>query len=266
MQSKSNKKLWWEEDYGFFGDFYMQGDDSVEGYLENKKMTLKERTDEEVQGIIRLCSLKKGDKVLDCPCGYGRHSIGLAEKDFSVVGVDINSTELNIAKKRAKSERANIKFVKKNMLNLKYHNEFDAVINMFYSFGFFDSDKDNLKALKNFYNSVKKGGIFLMHTDVNMPRVVAGKFREYEKRPLKNGGCLRIVEFFNQETKRNHGIWIIEKGNKVKMKDYSVRVYTDVEFINLCKQVGFSDVKVYSNWNGEEYTSDSEDMIVVAKK
>ena len=266
MNIKNNKKLWWEEGYGFFGEFYMQGDNSVEGYLEAKKMTLEERTAEEVKGIIKLCSIKPGSDILDCPCGYGRHSIGLAKSGIKIVGVDINSFELAIARKNTKENGMTVRFVRDSMLNLKYKNKFDAVINMFYSFGFFASDKENLKVLKNFYNALKKDGVFLMHTDVNMPRVIAGKFREYEKRPLKNSGYLRQVEFFNQKTKRNYGIWIIEKGDKVEMKDYSVRVYTENEFTDLCKQAGFSEVKVYSDWNGKEYSSDSEDMIVVAKK
>jgi len=93
-------KDWWSEKSGFFGKFYMTGDDSIEGYHEFEKMSQDERTAEEVRGVIRLCNLKNGEKVLDCPCGWGRHSIMLAKKGFNVVGSDINDFELNIASKR----------------------------------------------------------------------------------------------------------------------------------------------------------------------
>ena len=260
------KKNWWKEEYGFFGKFYMAGDDSIEGYYEDKKMTLNERTKEEVNGVIKLVSLKKGNKILDCPCGYGRNSIQLAKMGFEVVGSDLNSYELDIAKKEADKMKVKVKFVKENMINLKYKEEIDCVVNLDYSFGFFENDSENFKVLVNFFNSLKKGGKFLMHTDVNVPRVLAGKFREFEKRNLSGGGFLRQVEFYNSKTKRNYGVWIIEKYGKVEMKEYSVRVYTKEEFAFMCKKAGFSEVKVYSDWNGKEYTTDSQNMIVVATK
>ena len=47
----------WREDYGFFGDFYMDGDNSKEGYLIGKKQNLGERTITEVDGIVKILEL-----------------------------------------------------------------------------------------------------------------------------------------------------------------------------------------------------------------
>lgn len=260
----NNKSPWWSEEYGFFGKFYVEGDNSKEGFLIEKKQSLRERTLEEVDGVIRLLSLEKGAHILDCPCGYGRHSIELAGRGFNVIGCDINSAHLAIAKENSKTTKT--KFIKKSMLNLDFKEEFDAVINMFYSFGFFETDKENEKVLKNFFDSLKKGGRFLMHTDVNVPRMLAGKFKEYEKRPLAGGGFLRQIEFYHPPTKRNHGVWVLEKNDKVEIKEYSVRVFTKEEFVALCKKVGFGDVKVYADWKGTRYSEDSEEMMIVATK
>ncbi|MCX6804209.1 MAG: methyltransferase domain-containing protein [Candidatus Diapherotrites archaeon] len=257
---------WWTENSGFFGKFYMQGDNSIEGYNDSKKMTLSERTNEETQGIIKLCSLRKGDKVLDCPCGYGRHSISLANAGLKVIGVDLNSYELNTAIKEAAKQKVKVNFVKECMLKVNYSEKFDLVINMFYSFGFFDNDLDNFTVLKNFYNALKKGGRFLMHTDGNIPQIISGQNKEFEKRPLTNGGVLRQVEFYNKETNRNYGIWIIEKGGLVEAKEYSVRFYSIEEFEYLCKKAGFKEVKFYSDWTGKPYDTDSKDMICIAIK
>ena len=54
-------------------------------------------------------------------------------------------------------------------------------------------------------------------------------------------------------------------GNEIK-KDYSMRVYTKEEFIDLCKQVGFMSFEAYGDWGKTPYSEDSEDMIIVAKK
>jgi 2-polyprenyl-3-methyl-5-hydroxy-6-metoxy-1,4-benzoquinol methylase len=134
------KNQWWSEKYGFFGKHYLGGDNSRDGYLAVKKQTLEERTATEVAGIIRLLDLKEKQKILDVPSGYGRHSIELAKKGLIITGSELNSVHLNKAKQKAKKENLAIKFVKENMIDIKYDREFDAVINVFYSFGFFETD------------------------------------------------------------------------------------------------------------------------------
>lgn len=260
-------KPWWSEEYGFFGKHYLEGDDSKNGYLIEKKQTLEERTKIEVEGIINIFNLKGGENILDIPSGYGRHSIGLAQKGFDVTGVELNSIHLAEAIKNSEPLKQRPEFVKGNMINIDYKEKFDVIINMFYSFGFFDTDEENNKVLENFYRALKPGGRFLMHTDVNIPRVLSGKYKEDEIRELESGNTLRVIDKYNPKDKRIYGSWIIKdkNDNEVK-KDYSVRVYTKEEFIEICKSVGFQKFEVYGDWNKIPYTEESEDMIVVAEK
>jgi Mycolic acid cyclopropane synthetase len=88
---------WWHSDGGFFGREYMRGDDSHEGFLTAQQLDLQARTRREVDGITKLLNLSIGALVLDCPCGYGRHSIELAARGLSVVGIDINEEHLAAA-------------------------------------------------------------------------------------------------------------------------------------------------------------------------
>lgn len=258
---------WWSEEYGFFGEHYLEGDNSQEGYLIAQKQSLEDRTNTEVEGVVQLLNLKNKQKVLDVPSGYGRHSIGLAKRGFCVTGVELNSVHLNRAIENAKKEGAHVNFVKENMIDLDYNKEFDAVINMFYSFGFFETDEENTKVLRNFYNSLKLGGKLLFHTDVNIPRVISGKYREDETRHLASGKTLRIIDKYNPKNKRIYGTWIIkDRDGKENKKDYSVRVYSQKEFIELCKQVGFKSFETYADWDKNPYSEESEDMIIVAQK
>jgi SAM-dependent methyltransferase len=261
-----NKTEWWQPDAGFFGDFYLEGDDSKQGYLIEVQQTLEVRTKTEVAGVIRLLDIPEGGSILDCPCGYGRHSIELGKQRFKVTGVDINSVHLQKAIQSIRPDQRNLDFRLSNMLELNFNSNFEAIINMFYSFGFFESDQENVSVLQNFYKALKPGGKFLMHTDVNIPRIINGKYREDEKRDLESGGSLRIIDKYNSETKRIDGTWIIEKDGEIVQKDYSVRVYTREEFEEMCLRNGFSSVVTYSNWNGDLYSEDSEDMIVIATK
>jgi cyclopropane fatty-acyl-phospholipid synthase-like methyltransferase len=263
----NNDTQWWSEEYGFFGEHYIEGDNSKEGYLIAQKQTLEERTIKEVDGIINVLDLKGGEHILDIPSGYGRHSIRLAQKGFAVTGSELNSIHLNKAIENAKLAEVEVSFNQENMINISYDNKFDAVINMFYSFGFFNTDEENNKVLKNFYDALKPGGKFLFHTDVNIPRIISGKYREDEVRNLTSGKTLRIIDKYNTKDKKIYGTWIIknEKGEEVK-RDYIVRVYTKEEFIDLCKQIGFISFDIYSDWDKTPYFEDSEDMIIVATK
>ncbi len=258
---------WWTEEAGFFGKHYLEGDNSREGYLIGQKQTLEQRTQAEAEGIIRLLDLKGEERILDVPSGYGRHSIALTRKGFKVTGVELNAVHLGEAIRSAEAAQVSPNFVKGNMIDIAHQEEFDAVINMFYSFGFFETDEENNKVLQNFYNALKKGGKFLFHTDVNIPRVLSGQYREDEMRNLASGKTLRIIDKYNPQDKRIHGTWIIKgTDGKEEKKDYSVRVYTKEEFINLCRQVGFTNFEVYSDWDKTPYSENSEDMIIIAQK
>jgi ubiquinone/menaquinone biosynthesis C-methylase UbiE len=260
------EKEWWEEDAGFFGRGYMEGDNSFEGYLE-QPLTLVERTESEVTGIINLLNLQPGQRVLDCPCGYGRHSIALAQRGLQVIGADINSEELQVAC-ACVSNLENVQFIKNDMRFLYFHDYFDAVVNMFYSFGFFKTDEENLQVLRNFYTALKPGGQFLMHTDVNIPRIMSGKYKSYERRRLCGGKELEIIDTYDADTKRINGIWNLLHPNGVteQLTPYSVRVYTQDEFASWCYDVGFKKVTTYGSWDYAPLTDDSEDMMIVVEK
>src|SRR3989338_8651260 len=175
------ENAWWSEEYGFFGKHYLEGDNSREGYLIGQ------------------------ERILDVPSGYGRHSIALAKKGFNITGVELNAVHLSEAIRNAEVAQVSPDFVKGNMIDISQREEFDAVINMFYSFGFFETDEENKRVLANFFNALKKGGKFLFHTDVNVPRVLAGKYKEDETRNLASGNTLRIIDKYNPRKKKLFG-------------------------------------------------------------
>ncbi len=72
----------------FFNANYIRGDNSEEGFTDDYR-TLEQRTKDEVNGVMNILNLSTGAKLLDVPCGYGRHSIELAFRGQDVTGVDI---------------------------------------------------------------------------------------------------------------------------------------------------------------------------------
>ena len=259
---------WWEDTGGFFGKLYAEADDSYEGFLK-KPQDMPVRIKQEIEGIERLCELKKGNVVLDCPCGYGRHSLGLAQKKYYVHGVDINSEHLGLAKQQAEKIKAEqCVFTQKDMRTLNFNNEFNAIINMFYSFGFFEKEEDDLLSIKNFYKALKPKGKFLMHTFITVPKIKAENYKKHDIRTLSSGNKLELFRDFDSKTKREVGEWSIlrKDGKRDKLAPYSMRIYTTDEFEVLCRKAGFSKVSFYGDWEGNPYKNESELLIAVATK
>ena len=116
----------------------------------------------EVEAALKLLGLKPKGRVLDLCCGPGRHSLELARRGFAVVGVDNTAGYIAEAKKRAKSEKLKVEFVKGDMRCFRRLGAFDAVINMFTAFGYFKNPRDDRRVLENIHRSLKPGGKLLM--------------------------------------------------------------------------------------------------------
>lgn len=107
-----------------------------------------EQTTKEVDFIVSTLDLEKGAKILDLACGHGRHSLELAKRGYRVTGVDYSEHFINIAKENAKKENVNVTYTQGDMREISYKDEFDAVVNIFTSFGYFKDDSDNVKVFK----------------------------------------------------------------------------------------------------------------------
>jgi ubiquinone/menaquinone biosynthesis C-methylase UbiE len=251
----------------FFGSFYKRGDSSLGGYLRDRKLTITERTTREVDGIIRLLGLNINHKLLDVPCGYGRHLRRFVEMGYNVTGVDIN---INFIDNLINDLGTNSNVFQGEMLKLPLEStQYDAVINMFFSFGFYDNDCDNIQCMREMYRVLKKSGQLLIHSDVNMKKIYDGSYLFNEERALSDGGKLLIGEKYDKETKRLNGVWTILKNTGVgEAYEYSMRVYSVDEYEMMGRCAGFRDVKVYGSFDiqNQYFDESSEEIIIVFQK
>lgn len=98
-------------------------------------------------------------KILDIACGKGRHSIYLNKKSFDVTGIDLSEQSIKYAKE---FENEKLHFMVHDMRKLFYINYFDLALNLFTSFGYFESEKDHVNALKTFRKSLTKDGTLVI--------------------------------------------------------------------------------------------------------
>jgi len=222
----------------------------------------KKRTQEEVSFIIKASGIKKGDKILDIPCGAARHSLELAKKKFDVTALDYSKEYLEDAVKKAqKTGLKNITFVRKDMRKIDFREEFDLAINMFTSFGYFD-DKDNYLFLKKIYRSLKKGGVFI----IDIKNGVFRKNNLSEKNWDIIGDAIELQEliWLNKTTLKN--IWHKIENGEMKTRVFYLKVYDKKSLKKILQKAGFKVKKIYGDFDFSPIKKDSKRIIAVCKK
>lgn len=123
----------------------------------------KHRDDKEAQlfidNLLNLLKIPKNNICLDLACGKGRHAKYLSENGLNVIGLDLSENSIKEAKK---FESENLKFDTHDMREVYKENYFDCVFNLFTSFGYFDSNKDNIKVLTSIHQMLKKNGTLVI--------------------------------------------------------------------------------------------------------
>ena len=115
-----------------------------------------------ISRLLEHLSLSAGASVLDLACGRGRHSLQLARAGFQVTGLDLSESSIASAKESAKRESIDVDFEVHDMREPFRANSFDAILNMFTSFGYFDSDADNKAVLAAVCQGLKADGVFVL--------------------------------------------------------------------------------------------------------
>ena len=94
---------------------------------------------------MHYLNLPQDAQILDLACGKGRHSIYLNSLGFEVTGVDISANSIKIANESANDKlHFHVHDMRENLPN-----KYDAIFNLFTSFGYFDNEEDNIKTLKS---------------------------------------------------------------------------------------------------------------------
>lgn len=111
-----------------------------------------------MKNLILFLELKKGSRILDLPCGKGRHSVFLNSKGFNVVGADLSRNSIDFAKR---FENKSLLFRIHDMRD-EIKNKYKAIFNLFTSFGYFNDEVTNISVLRNFKNALETDGFIVI--------------------------------------------------------------------------------------------------------
>lgn len=244
----------------WFNDFF------TDEYLRTLSKDLKDHTAAEVEFIVKSLGVKKGARIFDLACGFGRHSIELAKMDYEVAGLDLSRALLQRALNEAQRRSLAIKFIHGDMRELNFKEIFDACFCWQTSFGYFD-DKTNFRVLQGVHRALKAGGRFLLEV-VNRDYVIS----EMPLRTWWEGvECVFLEEVeFDYESSVMHTkrSFIYEDGSPPKEFSSYIRLYSLHELERILDVAGFDVAQVSGELHhrGSFLGPNSSKIIILAEK
>lgn len=248
QQTKFKSKANWFEDW-FDTDYYhlLYG----ERNLEEAKLFL-----DKLQDVLRLQS---HHNILDLACGRGRHASHLTAKGFNVTGLDLSASSIEYAKQLTTK---NARFFVHDMRQPFGDCEYDFVLNLFTSFGYFENENENLQVMQNIANALQLGGKVVI--EFLNPQVVIDTLVEEEIKVIDD-----ITFTINREVKDGFvykHIQFLHEGNKQVFTE-KVMLITLQQFQKYFKTYGLSLQHVFGNYDLAPYfIKESKRMILIAEK
>lgn len=219
-------------------------------------------TGREVRGLLRLVRLRPRARILDVPCGYGRHALELAQRGFRVTGVDISPQLLARAREAAAASGVAAEFHRADMRRLRYRQRFDAALNLFSSFGYF-GDAGDLQVLKKFRRALRPEGRLVLHLATR-----DWSLRKFQPRDRSRMGEYVVTQkrSFDFETSTLTMQWTARRGRQVRRGTVCLRLYSAHELVRMLKQARFSEVKVWGDWDRRPVALNSRRLVIVGRR
>jgi SAM-dependent methyltransferase len=203
---------------------------------------------EEAIGAAQLAGIEPPADVLDAPCGYGRHSLALADAGFRVTGVDRSPVLLGEARRRS-GKREWPRWMQADHRDLPFADaSFDSVLTLFSSLGYRGEDGDRA-TLAELRRVLRPGGALVIETQ-HRDRIMS-IFREQDWQDLGEGNLrleARRMDYAAGEIETD--FVLIEADGSRHALTYRLRLYTATELIRLVRDAGFSDVEGFGAFDG----------------
>ena len=221
----------------------------------------KDRNHAEAQvfmdNLTEYLNIPEGGEILDLACGKGRHSVYLNSLGYDITGVDLSENSINHAKQ---FENDTLHFEVHDMCK-PYKKQFDAVFNLFTSFGYFDNEEDNQKTIKSIKANLNEFGfgiIDFMNSNYVIDNLVAEDIKTVQdiefkqKRSLKDGYIIKDISFSAE-------------GKEFQFQE-RVKAFTLEDFEELFKKVGVHLLDVFGDYKLKPYDAKTSERLVMVFK
>ncbi|TCD00361.1 class I SAM-dependent methyltransferase [Pedobacter psychroterrae] len=222
-----------------------------------------QRNDAEAEFLIdNLSSYLKpaaDSRILDIACGRGRHAIYLNKKGYDVTGIDLSEQNIKYAQQ---FEQKHLHFFVHDMRKLCFINYFDIAMNLFTSFGYFETEKDHVNALKSFRKGIKPDGTLVIDY-FNTQKIIKNLTQQEIK-------TLEGIEFhlhkFVADGKIIKHINFEHRGKPYAFEE-RVKAFTLADFERMCEKSGLRIRATFGSYGLDPYDEvKSERLILICQK
>lgn len=215
----------------------------------------------QIPGLVNLLNLSKPVRILDCPCGWGRYSNPLAELGHKLAGFDFTRRFIEVARASA-PENNPPDFRVLDMRKLDIDQEYDIILNLYGSFGYYDRDTD-FSILASFVKGLTPGGQ-LMIDQLNREKLVS--LPRTVRRKLPNGRLWLTKQSMNPAEGTYHAIDTVRDDAEDRIREFTMNWYSVAEYQAMLEKLRIREVHLHGDFDGSEYSSESKRQIVVATK
>ena len=216
------------------------------------------RNDEEAEyfmkNLIHFLHLKKGDRILDLPCGKGRHAVFLNSQGFDVTGADLSKNSIDFAKR---FENSTLKFRVHDMRNT-ISKKYKAIFNLFTSFGYFDEDSSNISILKNFKNAIDWDG----HVVIDFLNISKIRSNLIEEEVFDKGGIKFHINRFIKDDFLTK-IITFQADNKEHSYMEKVQCLTLEKIEKFAEEAELSVVNTFGAYNLTPFDKETSDRLIL---
>jgi cyclopropane fatty-acyl-phospholipid synthase-like methyltransferase len=227
------------------------------------RATTLEQTQHEADFIQQMLQVAPPARVLDVPCGGGRHSLALAERGFHMTGVDLSTEFLAAARAGSVERSAQVQWEHRDMRDLPWPQAFDGAFSFGNSFGYLD-DEGNAAFLGAVAAALKPGARFLLDVGY-VSEALLPAFQERSWYPLGDGVLLSQRRYDHLHSRLHVEYTWIRNGRSDK-RSMSARIHSYRELTQLLEASGFGDVQGYSSLSREPFRLGSSRLLMLATR
>jgi SAM-dependent methyltransferase len=210
-----------------------------------------------MDNLTHYLNLPEKAKVLDLACGKGRHSIYLNQLGYDVIGADLSENSIAEATKNANTT---LHFEMHDMRE-KFEDKFDAIFNLFTSFGYFENDNDDLKTLVAIKESLNDYGfavIDFMNVHQVIPNLVPDEVKTVDgidfhiKRYVADNHIIKEIDF--------------EDNNEKYHFTEKVKALTLEDFQNMMNDVGIYLLDTFGDYKLKKFNKNTSERLIMIFK
>ncbi len=219
-----------------------------------------------IETILRLTvphtTEPSGFRIMDIACGAGRHALEFARKGFCVTANDLSPYLLQCTRQQASTEQLSVHCTERDMRDIAEKHTFHLIVQLFSSFGYFESEQDDMAVLHNVFQALLPGGWYVL--DLINAEHLKNNLCPHSRKSIGN---LSVDE--HRKISRNRvikDICITSQEESLEFQE-SVRLFEPEHIQAMLRETGFDVELILGDYKGAVFSaSDSPRMLLFCRK